>query len=118
MCIESRYKLDYLVIGKRIKKGRKMIGITQSELSSLVHVTKNQICKLETNKATTSLETLINIANALQMDINDLLVSEEVMQSEDYIDLLISNQLKEFNSREKEALLLVVNAMRACKEVK
>ena len=113
--MEQRYKLDFEVIGKRIKQGRKLIGITQSQLAERVHITTNQIAKLETNKTAASLESIVNIANVLQIDINALLMNEENEQTQGYIDLLIINQLKDFTTREKESLLLVINAMKICK---
>lgn len=113
--MEQRYKLDFSVIGKRIAHSRKLSGVTQKELAERCFITTNQIAKIETNKTAASLETIINIANALNTDLNSLLTSEEAAQTQEYIDLLIVNQLKEFDAREKEALLLVMNAMRICK---
>ena len=115
--VNKRYILDYEILGKRIKQARKLMGITQNELAELIHITTNQIAKIETNKAGCSIETLINIANALNVDMNFLLSVEKRTETEnsDYMDILITNQLKEFNVKEKEALLLVINAMKSCK---
>lgn len=114
--MEQRYKLDYAVLGQRIKRYRGLAKISQRELGERIHITSNQIAKLETNKTTASLETIINLANALSIDINCLLLSNESEEkSEDYMDLLITSQFKDFNTREKEALLLVINAMKCCK---
>ncbi|MCL2082479.1 MAG: helix-turn-helix domain-containing protein [Oscillospiraceae bacterium] len=113
--MEQRYILDYKVIGQRIKQARRLAGITQAELAESIHISANHIAKLETSKAAASLETIVNISNSLGTDINCLLSSKEAAQTQDYIDLLITGQLREFTQREKEALLLVINAMRACK---
>ena len=116
--MECRYKLDYEVLGKRIKQCRKLMGITQHELAELVHITANQIAKLETNKTTASIDTILNIANSLNVDLNFLLLADEKSGNAEYdsIDLLIRSQIKDFNIREKEALLLVINAMKACRQ--
>jgi transcriptional regulator with XRE-family HTH domain len=114
--MEKRYKLDYAVLGQRIKHSRKLMGITQNELAELVHITTNQIAKLETNKTTASIDTIINIANSLKVDLNFLLLSEDDTENGDYMDILITNQIKDFNIKEKEALLLVINAMKNCRQ--
>jgi len=114
--MDYRYKLNYEVLGQRLKQARKLAGITQQQLAELVYITANQIAKLETNKTTASLDTIINIANALGIDLNYLLSSDD--ESEyvgDYMDILISNQIKDFTLQEKEALLLVINAMKGCR---
>ena len=96
---------------------REKAKITQNELAERIHITTNQIAKIETNKAGCSIETLINIANALNVAMDFLLSVQENTETEnsDYMDILITNQLKEFNVKEKEALLLVINAMKSCK---
>ncbi|MCL2841698.1 MAG: helix-turn-helix domain-containing protein [Defluviitaleaceae bacterium] len=113
--MEQRYRLDYTIIGRQIKKVRKSQGLTQSQLADLSHITTNYIAKLETNRTAASLETMTNICNALKTDINILLIGEEVTQTTEYIDLLINNKLKDFTTREKECLLLIINGMEACK---
>jgi transcriptional regulator with XRE-family HTH domain len=117
MNMENRYKLDYEVLGQRLKQARKLSGLTQHALAELVHITTNQIAKLETNKTTASIDTIINIANALSIDLNYLLLSDnESEHNNDYMDILISNQIKDFTLKEKEALLLVINAMKSCRQ--
>ena len=114
--MEYRYKLDYEILGQRVKQARKLAGITQQNLAELVHITTNQIAKLETNKTTASIDTIINIANALKIDLNFLLSSDEKSKQGDYMDILIKNHLEDFTLEEKEALLLVINAMKRCKQ--
>ena len=117
--MECCYKLDYEILGKRIKQCRKLMGITQHELAELVHITTNQIAKLETNKTTASIDTIINIANTLKVDLNYLLLSDENSGNSEYdsMDMLIRSQIKDFTIREKEALLLVINAMKSCRKL-
>lgn len=113
--MEQRYNIDYKAIGQRIKKARKAIGITQGQLAELAYVTTNYIAKLETNRTACSLETMTNICNALKTDINMLILGEAEFPEHTAVDLLITNQLAEFSPREKEALLLIINAMKVCK---
>ena len=113
--MEHLYSIDYKSIGQRIKKVRKAIGITQGQLAEMAHVTTNYVSKLETNRTACSLETMTNICNALKTDINLLILGEVEIIEHTAVDVLIFNQLAEFTTREKEALLLVLNAMKICK---
>ena len=115
MSMKQMYSLDYKKIGQQIKKVRKSLGFTQGKLAELSYVTTNYIAKLETNRTAASIETMANICNALETDINVLLIGDEVTQTAEYIDSLIISQLNGFTARERESLLLVINAMKICK---
>lgn len=59
--------------GKNIKKYRKLRKFTQEALGEKLDVTKSYISKLESESTTPSLEMLLNVANALDVSIGDLL---------------------------------------------
>jgi transcriptional regulator with XRE-family HTH domain len=113
--MEQRYSLDYAIVGRQIKKIRKSLGLTQSQLAELSHITTNYVAKLETNRTAASLETMTNICNALKVDINYLIIGDRAVETAEYLDLLIARHLQDFTAREKECLLLIINGMKACK---
>lgn len=60
----------YKVIGKNIKKYRKLKGITQRKLAEELLLSENFIAKLESDTyQTISIDTLNTIANYLEVDI-------------------------------------------------
>ena len=63
------------LLGEKIKKLRKMRGLTQAELVGDT-VTRNMLSSIENGKASPSLETLMNIADRLSVSVS-YLISEE-----------------------------------------
>lgn len=65
--------LNYIIIGKHIKKARKKMKITQEKLAELIDKCPSYISYIETGRKKLSLETLIDIANTLQVSADELL---------------------------------------------
>lgn len=70
--------IDYEAIGLRIKKARKKANMTQEELSNKVDLSVHFISNIENGSRKMSLETLISIANALDVSTDDLLCNNLV----------------------------------------
>ena len=66
--------IDYEALGKRISNARKQIGITQETLGEQLNMTRKHISVIETAINRPSLDTLVDIANALNVSADDLLV--------------------------------------------
>ena len=110
--MECRYRLDYGEYGKRLKQARNTKGYTQSELAELVHVSQNMIGKLETNKATVSLQTFLNIANALNTDIN-VFVCDCQPGGKTNTDLILDDMIQDLAEKEKKFLIQTITALKA-----
>lgn len=62
------------VIGKNIKRLREKTGISQDKLSKLADLSSNTVAKLElTTKPNPTIETLLKIAKALNVKVDDLI---------------------------------------------
>lgn len=76
--------VDYRAIGKRIKIARIKLGsdftqeFTQEVLSERTGISLPHISNIETGKTKLSLPTLINIANALSVSVDELLCDNVV----------------------------------------
>lgn len=66
-------ELDYKAIGKRIKIARIKLGITQEKLSEIINLSPTHMSNIETGTTKVSLTTIVNIANALSVTVDDLL---------------------------------------------
>ena len=71
-------ELDYKAIGKRIKIARIKANLTQEKLSEMVVVSPTHLSNIETGTTRVSLNTIINIANALHITSDDLLCDNVV----------------------------------------
>lgn len=65
--------IDYPSIGKRIKKNRRSRGITQEALAEKVNVSIPHISRIECGFSSPSLQTLVDICNALGITIDELM---------------------------------------------
>lgn len=65
--------IDYLSIGKRIRANRHSSGITQEMLAEKISVSPPYISRIETGSASPSLQTLVDICNALDVTLDDLM---------------------------------------------
>ena len=66
-------ELDYKAIGKRIKIARIQMDLTQETLSEIVGISPTHMSNIETGTTKVSLTTIVTIANALQVTVDDLL---------------------------------------------
>lgn len=66
-------ELDYKAIGKRIKVARIRMEITQEQLADNVSVSPTHLSNIETGSTRVSLTTIVKIANALNVTVDDLL---------------------------------------------
>jgi len=66
-------ELDYNSIGIRIKRYRKEKGLTQLALAELSNLEPSNISHIERGATKLSLPTIVKIANALEVSVDDLL---------------------------------------------
>lgn len=66
-------ELDYQAIGVRIRRLRKARGLTQQTLAEISNQEPSNISHIERGATKLSLPTLVNIANALEVTVDDLL---------------------------------------------
>lgn len=64
--------MDYIAMGKRIKDLRKDRGLTQENLAARTGLSSAHISNIETAHTKTSLTTLVTIANALSVSLDDI----------------------------------------------
>lgn len=70
------------IFGKRLKELRKQKNLTQQQLGNMVNVTKVSICCYEKGTRTPTLDTLIDLADALQTKMIYLLGTDYYVVSE------------------------------------
>lgn len=66
-------ELDYKAIGKRIKIARIQADMTQDDFAVLIDKSNTHTSNIETGTTKVSLTTIVNIANALSVTVDDLL---------------------------------------------
>lgn len=110
--MDYKYKVDYPLIARRIKTARKLAGLTQEQLAEQIDISTNAVAKLENNLMTASLQTLVNIANVLHMDINDLLCEERPAEEESSQDAFLYGLIRGLSPADKDFIIHVINGMK------
>ncbi len=94
---------ELIILGKRIAFLRKKRGLTQEKLAELIGYSTNHIAKLELAGTNPSFELLVNLANALNIELKELFNFDEY-QSTKYIKKEFEKLLH--SSEEKKLKLL------------
>lgn len=71
-------ELDYKAIGKRIKIARIKADLTQERLAEMVEISPTHMSNIETGTTRVSLTTIVSLANALSVTVDDLLCDSVV----------------------------------------
>lgn len=103
--------INYSLIGNRIKAARKAKGLSQSELSELIDKSVGYMSYIETGSKKPSLETLIQIANALDVTIDELL-SDNLLASSTVSNTQINQLLSDCSAFEKSVILLSIKSIK------
>ena len=69
--------LDYKKIGERVKKARRIEGITQAKLAELADISNTYISRIERGVKKASLESLAKISRILHVSIDVLVFSTD-----------------------------------------
>ena len=83
--------MDYYQIGQRIRKIRKAHKLSQDELASKVGISTTHMSHIETGNTKLSLPVLVDLADALQVRVDDLLFDsprDSVSSTGDELQLL------------------------------
>ena len=76
--------VNYKMIGKRIKKVRILKNRSQAQLAEMADISSPYLSFIETGKKHISVGTLLSIANALDVTVDDLLTGNQKNDHESY----------------------------------
>jgi len=104
--------VDLCAIGARIRSAREKAGLTQEELAAAIDISPTHISVIERGIKTPKLETLINIANALDVS-SDMLLQDVVNRASDGLASELSVSISKLSKKDQARML---NAIRALTE--
>lgn len=68
--------MDYVILGKNIRKYRLMLGMRQEDLAELCDCSNSHIGQIENARGVPSLEMTVKIANALSVTVDQLVKAD------------------------------------------
>lgn len=105
-------ELDYKAIGVRVRRFRKEQGLTQQALAELSSQEPSNVSHIERGATKLSLPTIVNLANALGVTVDDLLC-DSLQQSRASFEREMTDLLADCTHRE---LKIIAGTMRSLKE--
>ncbi len=88
--------INYKKIGDRIRQYRSIRGITQEELAYMIGSSSAYICNVELGKKKPSLQMLSEIADAMNLTVNDFLYDRMPVDTDSITEILsLFNQEKQ-----------------------
>lgn len=103
--------IDYITVGNKIRTLRIRQGLSQFQLSEMIDVSPPYISNIENGVKNASIETLVKIANALQVSIDELLdnnLNNKLIASARTFEVVLAD----CNEYEKRILLEMVSALK------
>ena len=102
-------ELDYISIGKRIREARNKTGMQQSELAFRAGLTSSHMSHVETGQTKVALPTIVRIANALDVSVDELLC-DNLSQVKTVYDKKIAEELADCDAAELKAFLEIIQS--------
>ena len=108
-------ELDFITIGKRIRKRRKALHMTQEVVASRLDVNASHVSNIECGRTSPSLTILVNIANILNCSV-DFFLSDEYtyvnqLESDLSLDEVIVEKLRYCSQEKKETVSRIIDAL-------
>lgn len=102
-------ELDYVKIGKRIRQARNANGWQQSELAYRAGLNNSYVSHIETGQTKLALPTIVKIANALSVSVDELLC-DSLEQTQHVYDKKIAKELEDCDNAELQAFLEIIQS--------
>ena len=105
-------ELDYKAIGKRIKIARIKADLTQEKLAETIELSPTHLSNIETGTTRVSLTTIVSLANALWVSVDDLLC-DSVIKSKIQFEKDIKDILEDCDDYEIRIIKDMMESMKA-----
>lgn len=92
--------MDYVALGKNIRKYRLAKGLRQIDLVAKTNYSDSYIGQIENNRTTPSLEAIVAIANVLEVTVDQLIVSDSKFLERIYMTD-ISDRIEKYSLEQK-----------------
>ena len=99
--------IDYEAIGCNVKKFRNRMGLTQIKIGEKFGIEPSNISHIERGATKVSLPTLVSIANALEVSLDEIIYDSLVKNEHIKIEL-IDDLIKDCTSDELSAVIDIV----------
>lgn len=104
--------LDYKAIGRRVRAARERVGITQQRLAEISNLSPTNISHIERGNTKLSLPSLVSLANALEVTVDELLC-DNIIKSKYVFQNEITQATKDCDEKEIRIISETIKALKA-----
>lgn len=104
-------KINYFLLGEKIKKIRRMKNLSQNNLAELVNVSLSYISRIECGKNHISLDLLVNVCEALETTVSEIMTGNQENFEGDYYNEFLY-LMKGCTNFEKRLIIEVCNVIK------
>lgn len=103
-------EINYSLIGKRIRETRTKMKLSQAVLAEMSGLSTRYISHIETARKKASLSSLVSIANAVGISVDEILYGNQTAYKTDYqLDIVLL--IEDCTPSEKRYLYLLINSV-------
>jgi len=110
--VPTMYKIDYKELGKRIRAERRKQDLTQEKLAEMAEISNSFMGHIERGGRTLSIETLIKLANALNLNIEYIICGEFNYQP-DMLPSEVHDALSKMSGSQRRVFLNIMKTLAA-----
>lgn len=104
------YEIDYVALGKRIRAERKRQELTQEQLAEMADISESFMGHIERGGRVLSVETLIKLANALNLSV-EYIVCGEYNYQPTTLPSEIHEALARMSDRQRKVFLSIMKTL-------
>ncbi len=110
MYYDVNLEIDYKAVGERIRAARVKKGLKQHNLAALAEISPTNVSHIERGKAKLSLPTLMKLANALEVSIDELLC-DSLTKSKHISSNEIASIMEQCSDKEAKVIAATIKSM-------
>ena len=99
-------ELNYELIGERLKKLRKYLGLTQEQVADILDVGRDAILRIEKGTRKINLQELINFSKLYSISIDELTSKERSISCDEYA--LARKGFNELSEKDKKEIISLI----------
>ncbi len=106
--------INYKLSGERIRKQRKLLGLTQEKLAENIKITPSFYSQIESGARKAGINTFVNLSQELSLSLDYILgnnVQPTSVDSLDKTEYKILHHLKKLSPKEKDFVLDIITSL-------
>jgi transcriptional regulator with XRE-family HTH domain len=109
------------MIGERIKKVREAKNFSQKQIAVLLNMDQAQYSRIETNKTDPSFSNVVRIAEALNIDLSELVKADDIYKDVNSFNKTLvekMSMIEQLEEKERDAFYSILDALISKKKLK